>query len=131
MALLPGGRVAAQQSGQPTTASGSSQTQQPTPVDPPLVSAVVQTPTVKVTKPKLDEYKGHVLVFNIAEVIVQSETNAKFIWSFQYSPEMRTKVSGMLNNGGYRYGDRIRVYCAPGTMVAVKFKGKPSGSPSS
>ena len=100
-------------------------------VDPPVASAHIQTPTIKVTKPKLDHYKGHVLVFNIAEVIVQSDENPKFIWAFEYSPALRTKVIEMLSSRAYRNGDRIQVYCSPGTMVAVKFKGKPSGSASS
>ena len=96
-----------------------------------MVQANIQTPVIKVTKPKLDHYKGHVLAFNLASVIVQSDTNAKFIWSFEYSPELRNKVSEILNTGGYRYGDKIQVYCHPGTMIAVRFKGKPSGSKSS
>lgn len=127
LALLGPGETAAQQPpANPAPAQASS-----TPVDPPLVQANVQTPVIRVTKPKLDHYKGHVLAFNLAAVIVQSDANPKFIWSFQYSPELRTKVIELLNTGGYRNGDRIQVYCHPGTMVAVKFKGRPSGSGSS
>jgi hypothetical protein len=121
---LPAG-VAAQQ---PTPTPNSGQTPpKAAEVNPPVVSAHIQTPTVAVTKQKLDRYKGHVLVFNIAEVIVQSDANPKFIWAFEYSPELRPKVIELLNSGGYRNGDRIQVYCRPGTTIAVKFKGKPSG----
>ena len=123
LVFLPLGSARAQQ---PAPSTGQTQPKAAE-VDPPVVSAVIQTPTVKVTKPKLDRYKGHVLAFNIAEVIVQSDDNQKFIWAFQYSPELRAKVIQMLNAHAYRNGDRIQVYCNPGTTVAVKFKGKPSG----
>lgn len=123
-------------------APGAARAQQPAPstgqtqpkaaeVDPPVVTTHLQTPVIKVSKSKKDHYKGHVLVFNIAEVVVQSDENQKFVWSFQYSPELRPKVINLLNSGGYVYGDRIEVACRPGTMVAVKLKGKASGSKSS
>ncbi len=97
-----------------------------TPGRPPLVN--IQPPKPAPPKTTLDRYKGRVLSFNMAQIIVQSADNEKMIWSFQYSPELRQKVADMLSSGGYQYGDKIRVYCNPGTMVAVKFKGKPSKS---
>jgi len=93
---------------------------------PPLVNIQPAKPVAP--KTTLDRYKGRVLAFNMAQIIVQSTDNEKMIWSFQYSPELRQKVADMLSSGGYQYGDKIRVYCNPGTMVAVKFKGKPSKS---
>lgn len=93
---------------------------------PPLVN--IQPAPAPAPKVTLDRYKGRVLAFNMAQIIVQSADNEKMIWSFQYSPELRQKVADMLSSGGYQYGDKIRVYCNPGTMVAVKLKGKPSKS---
>jgi hypothetical protein len=130
VAFLPRGSVGAQQSTTGTNQSTQSN-QSATPVNPPVVSTELQTPTVTVTKRKLDRYKGHVLAFNLAALIVQSDTDPRFIWSFAYSLELRAKVIELLNTGGYRYGDHIQVYCRPGTTIAVKFKGKPSGSRSS
>ena len=79
-------------------------------------------------KQTYDRYKGRVLAFNMAQIIVQSTDNEKMIWSFQYSAALREKVADMLSVRPYQYGDRIQVFCNPGTMVAVKFKGKPSKS---
>ena len=98
--------------------------QDPPPPRPPLVNIQPAKPVAP--KTTLDHYKGRVLAFNMAQIIVQSTDNEKMVWSFQYSPELRQKVADMLSSGGYQYGDKIRVYCNPGTMVAVKFKGKPS-----
>ncbi|HXZ19367.1 MAG TPA: hypothetical protein VEG63_05425 [Candidatus Acidoferrales bacterium] len=108
----------------------------PTPATPaPTVSSsptvtVNATPNtnVKVAKPKMVKYKGRVLAFNIATVIVQSMANPRMVWSFQYSTDLHNRVADMLGTGGYQPGDMITVYCNPGTSVAVKLKGKPSKS---
>ena len=96
----------------------------------PAVQASVSTPavTVKRSRPKLDRYKGRILAFNIATIIVQSTENQRMVWSFQYSTELRSKVADMLSAGGYQPGDKVEVYCNPGTTVAVRLKGKPSKS---
>ena len=96
----------------------------------PAVQASVSTPVVAVKPlgPKLDKYKGRVLAFNIAAIIVQSTDNQRMVWSFQYSTELHSKVADMLGTGGFQPGDRVTVYCNPGTTVAVKIKGKPSKS---
>lgn len=91
-------------------------------------STTTSTSTPSASKKTYDTYKGRVLSFNMAQIIVQSTSNEKMIWSFQYSAQLREKVAEMLSARPYQYGDRIQVYCTPGTMVAVKFKGKPSKS---
>jgi hypothetical protein len=93
---------------------------------PPLVDIHPPKPVVK--QAPLDRYKGRVLAFNMAVIIVQSVDNEKMVWSFQYSPELRQHVVDLLNSGGYQYGDKVQVYCNPGTTVAVRLKGKPSKS---
>ena len=96
---------------------------------PPIVDAhLVKPAPPKAPKPKLDKYKGRVLAFNMATLIVQSTVNEKMVWSFQYSVEMRSKVADMLSAAPYQSGDKVEVYCNPGTTVAVKIKGKPSKS---
>lgn len=97
------------------------------PSRPPLVDA--HSPRLpQTTKVKLDKYKGRVLVFNIATIVVQSMENQRMVWSFQYSTDLHSKVADMLSGGGYQPGDKVEVYCKPGTTVAVKLKGKPSKS---
>ena|SRR5208282_4407873 len=98
----------------------------PTPTRPPLVD--IHPPKPVPPKQTFDRYKGRVIAFNMAQIIVQSTENQKMVWSFQYSPELREKVADMLSGRAYQYGDKVQVYCNPGTMVAVKFKGKPSKS---
>jgi hypothetical protein len=97
----------------------------PSPPRPPLVDA--HTPRLpQTTQVKLDKYKGRVLVFNIATIVVQSMENQRMVWSFQYSTDLHSKVADMLSGGGYQPGDKVEVYCKPGTTVAVKLKGRPS-----
>jgi len=96
----------------------------------PAIQASVSTPAiaVKPVRPKLDRYKGRVLAFNIATIIVQSMDNQRMVWSFQYSTDLRSRVADMLSTGGFQPGDKVEVYCNPGTTVAVRLKGKPSKS---
>ena len=101
----------------------------PPPPPPPRAPIVdIHPPKPPAPKTKLDRYKGHVLAFNMAQIMVQSSENEKMIWSFQYSPELRQKVAEMLSGRAYHYGDRVQVFCNPGTTVAVRLKGKPSKS---
>ena len=120
--------VAQQPASQQPTTQQQPASQQPTVVVPPTVTVnAVPTPIViKQPKPKLDRYKGRVLAFNIASLIVQSMENQRMVWSFQYSTDLHVKVADMLSAGGYQPGDKVEVYCKPGTTVAVKLKGKPS-----
>jgi len=95
---------------------------------PPVVDAHLIKPTPPKNKIKLDKYKGRVLAFNIATIIVQNMENPRMVWSFQYSVQMHQKVADMLSTGPYQPGDKVTVYCNPGTTVAVKIKGKPAKS---
>jgi hypothetical protein len=99
--------------------------QQSTSPTPPVVA--LSTPTVvKRVKPPVDHYKGRVIAFNLAQMMVQSYENEKLVWTFQYAAELRPRVNDLLNSGGYQYGDKVEVFCSPGTKVAVRIKGKPS-----
>ena len=111
-----------------SAAAQQSSTPPPPATPTPTATATVSTPsvTVRVPRVKLDKYRGRVLTFNIATMIVQSTDNPRMIWSFQYSTELRAKVADMLSTASFQPGDKVVVYCNPGTTVAVKFKGKPS-----
>lgn len=80
--------------------------------------------TVQLPKPKIVKYKGRVLAFNMAGIIVQSMENQRMVWNFQYSTDLHNKVADMLGTGGFQPGDMITVYCKSGSTVAVKVKGK-------
>jgi hypothetical protein len=118
LALCAAAGLAAPQDPAPTPTPATS----PGPSRPPLVDIHPAKPPAP--KTKLDRYKGRVLVFNMAQIMVQSADNEKMVWSFQYSPELRQQVGDMLNRGGYQYGDSVQVFCNPGTTVAVRLKGK-------
>ncbi|HMD31624.1 MAG TPA: hypothetical protein VKG84_06925 [Candidatus Acidoferrales bacterium] len=112
LALLSGAvaPLAARQSSSPT---------------PPVVA--LSTPTiVKKQRPPMDRYKGRVVSFNLAQMIVQNVENEKMMWTFQYAVQLKPHVLDLLNAGGYQYGDRVEVFCSPGTTVAVRIKGRPS-----
>jgi len=126
LALASPGKLPAQRTPErPSPAAQPSPATQPGPEGTPEVTT---TKPVEVTqpKPKLDRYKGRVLAFDLAHMIVQSTENEKMVWTFQYSVEMRQRVIELLNSGGYQYGDMVQVFCNPGTTIAVKVKGKPS-----
>ena len=108
--------------------------QDPTPPQP----TVLVPPAVNINKPpdsivkqprtKLVKYRGRVLAFNMASLIIQNLENPRMVWTFQYSLEMHQKVADMLSANPYQPGDKVTVYCKPGTTVAIKIKGKPSKS---
>lgn len=83
---------------------------------------------IKQPKPKLEKFKGHVLSATIAAIIVQSSDNEKMIRTFQYSSEMKVKMLAIIDRGGYQHGDMVTVFTEPGSIVALKIKGKPSKS---
>ncbi len=103
--------------------------QQPTVIVPPSIT-VGKAPDVIIRqpKPKLDKYSGRVLAINTATIVVQSNQNQRMVWSFRYSTDLHSKVADLIGSRGYQPGDRVTVYCNPGTTVAVKIKGKPSKS---
>ena len=62
-------------------------------------------------------------------MIVQEQANPKMIHTFTYGPELKDAMQGLENNGGFRYGDKVRILyqqAEPGQFVALRIKGKPS-----
>ena len=132
LAIALPGEVAAQRTpprpqdpATPSSPAADTPAPAPAPAHPPLVDIGTPAKTSQ-PKPKLDRYTGRVIVFNLAQILVQSTDNEKMVWTFQYSVDLRQHVLDLLNTGGYQYGDKVQVYCNPGTTVAVRIKGKPS-----
>lgn len=82
--------------------------------------------TTKVTKPKNERFAGEVIAANAASITVRSRENERMIRTFTYSPELRQRIQGVLDQGGWQTGDKVEVEHASGTTVALKIKGKPS-----
>jgi hypothetical protein len=48
------------------------------------------------------------------------------IHTFSLAPAASTKMQQTIDKGGYQYGDKVSVMYDPGSMQAVKVKGKAS-----
>jgi hypothetical protein len=57
---------------------------------------------------------------------VRSLVNEREIHTFVYSGQIRGQMQKLFDEGGYQYGDKIKIRYQPGTEVALKIKGKPS-----
>lgn len=57
---------------------------------------------------------------------VRSLTDMREIHTFRYSPQIRDKMQGIFNAGGYQYGDKVVVWYKHGEDIAFKITGKPS-----
>ena len=113
---------------QPTTPQQPTAPQPTVTVPPSITVGKAPDVIVRQPKPKLDKYSGRVLAINVATIVVQSHENPRMVWSFQYSTDLHSKVADLIGSRGYQPGDKVTVYCNPGTTVAVKIKGKPSKS---
>jgi hypothetical protein len=72
--------------------------------------------------------KATVVPADAASLIVRERDNQMAIHTFSYSDEAKSKMQGIIDNGGYQNGDNIKVLYLPGSETAIKFKGRPSKS---
>jgi hypothetical protein len=80
---------------------------------------------VKNRKSKPAEFWGQVISFN-AQAIQVRQQNARQIRIFSYTPKLSASMSSVVAKGGYRRGDSVLIFYAPGSDVASRIKGKPS-----
>jgi len=59
-------------------------------------------------------------------MVVREQANGMMIHTFTYTPELQTQIQRILNQGGYQYGDKIKILYQQGQTVALKVRGKPS-----
>ncbi len=71
-------------------------------------------------------FRGAVIRADAAQIIVRSRSDSRFVRTFTYSPQARRQVEKVLERGGFRYGDRVRIRYQAGTDVALAIRGKPS-----
>lgn len=76
-------------------------------------------------KPKPALFRGEVVRFDSAAIVVRDRKNPVVIRTFTYSPALRKKVEKQLETGGYPYGERVKIRYEPGTRVALRISGKP------
>jgi hypothetical protein len=103
--------------------------QVPVPVVVPIVVDTAVPIVVNAVKPKpsgLSKFEGFVMNANVAQITVRAKGNDMAIQTFTLSEAAATKMQEIINKGGYQYGDKVTVLYDPGSLKAVKLKGKPS-----
>src|SRR5271163_1628939 len=59
-------------------------------------------------------------------IMVREEANSMNIHTFTYSGKAREKILSVLSDGGYQYGDKIKIRYLPGQTEALDIRGGPS-----
>jgi len=101
------------------------------PVLAPLAVDTAAPIVVKALKPKpkpngLAKFEGYVMNANIAQITLRAKGNDLTIETFPLSQAASAKMQQIVDQGGYQYGDKVRIEYNPTSMQVVKFKGKPS-----
>lgn len=81
---------------------------------------------VKTVKAKPAQFEGTVMHANIAQITVRGKENELAVRTFTLSPQAAGKMQQAINQGGFQYGDTVKVEYDPATSTALKIKGKPS-----
>ena len=89
----------------------------------PTVSNVISTVP---TKAKGNWLKAEVIHFDLNSIIVREEANERKIHTFTYAPQLKDKMQQISDQGGYQYGDKVKILFQLGQTVALKIVGKPS-----
>jgi len=84
---------------------------------------------VNAVKPKptgLSKFEGYIMNANIAQITVRAKGNDMAIQTFALSRQAAAKMQGIVDKGGYQYGDKVTVLYDPASLQVIKLKGKPS-----
>jgi hypothetical protein len=79
---------------------------------------------VKPVKPKWHQWR--VIAATPASLVVRDMASERTIVTFSYSDKVRGKMQKIIDNGGYQYGDKVRIRHDQGQTVALDLKGRPS-----
>jgi len=72
--------------------------------------------------------KGEVIHADANEIVVREAQNERMIHTFTYTPALQTRMQRISDNGGYKYGDKVKIRYQTGQTVALKIHGRPSKS---
>ena len=95
----------------------------------PIVLDTAVPIVVNAIKPKptgLSKFEGYVMNANIAQITVRAKGNDMAIQTFALSAQAAAKMQGIVDKGGYQYGDKITLLYDPASLQVIKLKGKPS-----
>lgn len=70
--------------------------------------------------------KAEVIHADSNSIIVREQDNGMMIHTFTYAPNVQTAMQKVLDQGGYQYGDKIKILYQQGQTVALRLRGKPS-----
>jgi hypothetical protein len=80
--------------------------------------------TVKEEKPKWKQWE--VVLATNSSLTVRDPMSERTIVTFTYADKARDKMQRIIDNGGYQYGDKVRIHHVEGQTVALDLRGKPS-----
>lgn len=83
---------------------------------------------VKTLKAKPARFEGTVMHANTAQITVRGQENELAVRTFTLSPQAAEKMQQIINQGGFQYGDKVKVEYDSATSTALRIKGKPSKS---
>jgi|SRR5208282_2733699 hypothetical protein len=81
---------------------------------------------VKQNRPKPVWLKAEVVHADAHSIIVREQVNSLAVHTFTYSPKIQSSMQQLTDQGGYQYGDKVKILYQPGDTVALKIAGKPS-----
>ncbi|MGA3292770.1 MAG: hypothetical protein ABSE45_02170 [Candidatus Acidiferrales bacterium] len=96
-------------------------------VSPAGAQATISSPIIiKENAPKPVWLKAEVIHADAHSIMVREQGNSLAIHTFTYSPQIQDAMQQFTDQGGYQYGDKVKVLYQPGQTVALKITGKPS-----
>jgi hypothetical protein len=81
---------------------------------------------VKQSPMKAQWLKAEVIHADQQTIIVREADDEMKIHTFTYSEKAKSKISKVLDAGGYQTGDHVKIRWIPGTAEALDIKGRPS-----
>ncbi len=70
--------------------------------------------------------KAEVIHADIRSLVVREQNDARMIHTFTYAPAAQSEMRTIMAQGGYRYGDKVKILYQEGQTVALEIYGKPS-----
>jgi len=70
--------------------------------------------------------KAEVMRADAHSIVVHDPADMRMIHTFTYAPAVQARMQQIIQQGGYRYGDKVKILYQQGQTVALEILGKPS-----
>jgi hypothetical protein len=70
--------------------------------------------------------KAEVIHADLHSIVVREQADMRMIHTFTYTPAVQARMQVIIQQGGYRYGDKVKILYQQGQTVALGISGKPS-----